>query len=221
MHRKWLLPYTVILIIFALVVACGQTAPTNPTKVAVVTTKRLIINSHSIQTLVVTIDNRLYVSLEDITSALNGEVTLKGDDVIASFDAVQTKSEMHSGGGDIRGTLTYFFNTDSGDRPDTGAEIALVSGKLEVPPSVDVIMLASQITIGDKKLEAVKITTADGSGNYSIQDVPSGEYTLLLKSNHTNGATQRDIGGKILTEPLTIKAGKTLDISEDFGMTAF
>jgi hypothetical protein len=204
--------------------AFGQATPNSTTKVAEITTKRLTVNGHAVSSAVVRVDGRFYVSLEDLTSALNGAVTLKGDEIIASFATDQALAPSPQlGNGTIRGTLTYFFNPNRGNLPDAGAEIALVSGRLDtVPSTASVIMLGRELTvIAGKKLEPVKATTADGSGNYSLQDVPPGEYTLLLKSNHSRGATQRDYSGKIRTEILRVEAGKTLDISEDFGVTAF
>jgi hypothetical protein len=201
----------------------GQAAPNSATKGTEITTKRLVVNGRAVPSMVVRIDNRLYVSLEDLSSALNVAVTLKGDDVIVSFSSEQPipGSAVESRTGVIRGTLTYFFNSNYGNRPDTGAVVALVAGKLDVPSTVNVFVYASsrEVTIGGKIVMAVKATTADGSGNYSLQDVPPGEYTLLLKSNHAKSTTQRDIAGKILTVPLTVKSGETVDMSEDFGMS--
>jgi hypothetical protein len=177
-----------------------------------------------VPSVVVRIDNRLYVSLEDLSSVLNGAVTLKGDDLIVSFGAEGSmpKPSEQGGKGGIRGTLTYFFNSNYGNLPDTGAEVVLVSGKVDVPPTASVIMAGPELTVvGGKKVEAVKATAADGSGNYSLQDVPPGEYTLLLRSKHAKDATQRDIAGKVRAVFLKVESGKTADISEDFGMTVF
>jgi hypothetical protein len=224
MNRRWL----ACLCFIALALATrtelfAQVAPSNSTKVAEITTKGLIVNGRLVPTVVVRIDNRIYVSLEDLSSALNGAVTLKGDVVIALFGADQPTPESagkNSGGG-VRGTLTYFFNSNQGNLPDTGAEVALVPGRLDVPSGAVVLVLGPEITIGEKNVQAVKTTAADGSGNFSLEDLPPGEYTVLLKSNHAKGATSRDFGGKIRTEFVTVESGKTLDMSEDFGASAF
>jgi hypothetical protein len=125
-----------------------------------------------------------------------------------------------NGPGVIRGTLTYLFNFDQGNQPDTGARVALVSGKLDVPPTAIVSVYPGMLIFNGKKtVKTVKFTIADGSGNFSLQDVPAGEYTLLLKSNHAKALTQRDVSGKIVTMSVTVNSGETVDMSHDFGMS--
>jgi hypothetical protein len=224
MSRPWIpFIYLIVSTFSASAELCAQAALGNTTKPAEITTKRLTVNGQTVSGVVVRIDGRFYVSLEDISTALNGAVTLKGDDVIVSFGAwTATPGAAAQLNGSIRGTLTYFSNSNHGRLPDTGAEIVLLSGRLEIPSSTSVITAGPELTaIGGKKVDALKATTADGSGNYSLQDVPPGEYTVLLKSSHARGASQRDYGGKIRTEIITVGSAKAVEVSDDFGSTEF
>lgn len=149
-----------------------------------------------------------------------------------------------SGTGKIKGTLTFYFNANYGNKPDVGAHIMLVSGRVETPDNATVYLFAdsflNMLSVDDKKYDAVKSTIADGSGNFELADIPSGEYTLVMQSNHVKGKytyetvdskkpnkkpkikerlNQRDSLGCINSVIVTVETGKTTDESFDFGIS--
>lgn len=141
-----------------------------------------------------------------------------------------------AGVGRIKGTLTYYFNENSGDKADVGSKAWLIKGSVEIPDTAEAwdvsdkhVDLAVKTGAGKPeevttKYKMVKFAVADGNGNFEISDVPAGQYTLVIESNHSkrplsigNGFTMPI--GKIKPMPVEIKAGETFDASTDFGMS--
>ncbi len=138
------------------------------------------------------------------------------------------------GVGRIKGTLTYYFNETSGDKADVGSKAWLIKGSVEILDSAEVwdvsekhLELAVKINQGKPeevttKYKIVRFAVADGNGNFEILDIPVGQYTLVIESNHS----KRPLGiGRGFTMPISkikativeIKAGETFDASIDFG----
>ena len=99
-------------------------------------------------------------------------------------------SRAVNGTGRIKGTLTYYFNANFGNKPDAGARIMLVSGRVETPDDAKVYLfmpgaayfgdsdtatLLNELVVDGKTYYAVKSTLADGNGNFELADIPSGE----------------------------------------------
>ena len=133
------------------------------------------------------------------------------------------------GRGHIRGTLTYYFNNNYGSGPDVGSQIWLIRGHIEVPSSASFLGLPDQIVIDKAHSCSVAHTIADGNGVFDLSELLSGDYTLIIQSNHTKGApgfgaaaaTMRDVGGRVVTFPVTLGPGQTIDRSWDFGISSF
>lgn len=130
--------------------------------------------------------------------------------------------------GRVKGVLTYYFNTNYGDRPDVGALVALIQGYVQIPQDEFVIMLQffNQVNIGSQEYKNVKYTAADGNGNFEIDDIDAGEYTLVIRSQHVHGSSggrvlKRDAGGRVESRSIRVQAGQTVDTSHDFGISAF
>lgn len=133
------------------------------------------------------------------------------------------------GRGHIRGTLTYYFNNNYGSRPDVGSQIWLTKGRIEVPSSAFFLGSSDQIAIDKARYCSVVHTIADGNGVFDLGEVMSGDYTLIIQSDHTKGApgsgtaaaTMRDVGGRVVTFPVALSSGQTIDRSWDFGISSF
>ncbi len=135
--------------------------------------------------------------------------------------------------GSIKGTLTYFFSFQMGNKPDTGSKVWLVKGRVEFPASQNFV--ATSTTLGTsgnpEQYNAIKYSVADENGNFELRDIPPGQYTLILQSAHTkgslkekgnffgrgNGRTPRDSSGRVEFLNLLVKAGETVEESKDFG----
>jgi len=151
-------------------------------------------------------------------------------------------SRAVDGTGRIKGTLTFYFNANYGNKPDVGAQIMLVPGRVETPDDVRVFLFndLNVLSVDDKRYDAVKSTIANGNGNFELADIPPGEYTLVMQSSHVKGKytyetveskkpnkkpkirerlNQRDTLGCINSVVVTVEAGKTIDESFDFGVS--
>jgi hypothetical protein len=71
------------------------------------------------------------------------------------------------------------------------------------------------------RFKIVQRTVADGNGNFEIDNIPIGEYTLILHSAHVKKIEVRDNMGRTVTFSLKISNGETLDRSYDFGISTF
>jgi hypothetical protein len=116
-----------------------------------------------------------------------------------------------------------------GNRPDVGSAIALVQGSVQVSESDFVYVVAEggkgEVTIGKQVYRPFRTTVSDGNGNFEIDALPPGEYTIVCVSSHTTGGrvrpNVRDAGGRVYAMSVTIRQGETIDVSHDFGVTAY
>ncbi|MGH9681638.1 MAG: hypothetical protein ACRD4Y_16960 [Candidatus Acidiferrales bacterium] len=135
--------------------------------------------------------------------------------------------------GAVKGTLTYFFDFHVGNKPDTGSKVWLVKGSADIPADQNFVATSTALgTSGNpEEYSAIKYSVADENGNFRLQDIPPGQYTLILQSAHTkgtlkekrslfsrgNGHNPRDANGRVEFRNLVIKPGETVDASKDFG----
>jgi hypothetical protein len=135
--------------------------------------------------------------------------------------------------GRIKGTLTYFFDFHSGNKPDAGSKVWLVKGRAEIPPNETFVGTSMALGTGGnpEQYTAIKYSIADENGNFEMRDIPVGQYTLIMQSAHTKGTLNekwslfgkgnshrlRDSSGRVESLNLEIKAGETFNASKDFG----
>gem|GEM_PF-2571812 len=142
--------------------------------------------------------------------------------------------------GSVTGTVTYKYNNYVGNKPDTDATVILISKKVEALD--DSLALGSTYDLP----EGCFSTKVDGTGKYLIDNVPVGDYVLLLISKNTNSGISNNgwlsFGGfvyykfteegqktadsfaflhKIKNANITVEADKTLTFSHDFGITYY
>lgn len=85
--------------------------------------------------------------------------------------------------GSIKGNITWQYNRYIGTKADTGAKIALIPTNLSNKSENSFFALLLQQNPQGK--DGIYTAKADGYGTYEIQDVPAGEYYLLISSNNT------------------------------------
>lgn len=151
-----------------------------------------------------------------------------------------TNSER--GNGSIKGVITWQYNNFVGTKPDNGANIVLISkNKDKNSDNVAFTLTLKQNPNGKNEIYTAE---ADGYGNYEMDDVPVGQYYLLIKSNKTNSNMTIDDNtasilqglfsendwnklqntlklNKYLLKTEEIKTNKTIIESYDFGYTYF
>jgi hypothetical protein len=162
-----------------------------------------------------------------ILAALLGGVGAEGQEQpllnpnppVARQSTADKTTQKQTGKGRVKGTLTFFFNENYGEKPDTGSRVALIKEPTDFPKkfndfpsdqSVDVssIQVVVGAGAGEKRYEVVASSVADGDGNYVLSDVPPGFYTLVAQSSHVLGKLERvlvttDKRGKPLKHPYT------------------
>ena len=82
--------------------------------------------------------------------------------------------------GRVTGTITYKYNDYVGNKADTGATVILVSKSVTSLP--DSVGIGMTVELPD----GCYGKTVDGSGNYTFDNVPIGEYYLIIISKNTN-----------------------------------
>ena len=147
----------------------------------------------------------------------------------------------------IKGTVTYFFNSNYGNKPDTGAKVWLLTEESArkgaeltggtfvepIPKNWVCLEMADSGKISAIKhdpaefkpvdFDVVSKVVADGNGNFLFEKVQAGSYLIVMQSNHTSGGVTvsgpftRDLARKIRFIPVTVRTGQTADASFDFG----
>lgn len=150
-----------------------------------------------------------------------------------SPSAPNAAASRNLGSGSIRGTLTYYFNRNFGDKPDTGSKVYVLKGTVrECPTNLWFYGSPSEVkwvqpNYGSQgpsnvlyRMRVSAYSIADGNGNFFIERLPVGDYTVVLESAHTNGPTHRDISNSFVWKWGQVTDDSTVDVSHDFGMTS-
>lgn len=136
-------------------------------------------------------------------------------------------SGLKAGSGTIAGTITYYFNNNFGEKPDVGSKVFLLRYEEGFYLSEDdypvLTSTIAYISRAGEKVDypVVASTSVDGNGRYELKGIPSGKYSLIIKSAHSKGSSKKDIGGKVLFRKIDIGSDSYVDISNDFGTTSF
>jgi len=143
---------------------------------------------------------------------------------------------QHLETGRIEGTLTYFLDFHTGNKPDTGSKIWLVKDHVAIPADQDFVGSTTALgtSANPEEYHAIQYSTADANGNFEMLDIPPGQYTLILQSAHTKGTLRdkRDFFGRgnhpnlrdsirrVETIKVLVKTGETFKATKDFGPDA-
>jgi hypothetical protein len=187
------------------------------------------------------INGSTMVPIRFVSESLGAEV---------SWDAKSNVINIHlkNGGyntnivGNISGYITWQYNYYIGTKADVGADVALIPTNLKSKGDNELFALTlSAIPQGS---DGIYSTEADGYGKYVLDDVPAGEYLLLVQSNNTNSDltvdqytisklkthfTDQEVEyltlklklKKYYIKTIEIKENKTITESHDFGFTYF
>lgn len=141
--------------------------------------------------------------------------------------------------GSVAGVVTYKYNQYVGNRADVGSIVMLIS--------TSVTSLTELTAFGDvsRQPEGCYATQVDGSGEYRMDDIPVGEYYLIILSENTTSASsdgEKNWGSEIYslfeedalsaadinsflhqvkTTKIVIQDGKVVTFSHDFGYSHF
>lgn len=148
--------------------------------------------------------------------------------------------------GKIKGTITWQYNEFIGTKPDVGAKIALIPANLtkNTGPKHEIYFFALTLSSNSPETTGIYTTKANGYGEYEMNDVPAGEYYILIVSQKTRSdltinkwdalilqeifsedewkVLQLNLKlNKYEFEKIEIKENKVIDVSHDFGYTYF
>ena len=196
----------------------------------------LTVNGHEVKGKVLEIDGKHFVAVEDLAQSLGGSVSYAGGIALTlpSSSPASPTPTPQAEIGRIKGTLTYFFNTNYGNKPDTGSKVWLLEGRVEIPTDQYFMGFSDHVmsfltSAANTPHKALKYTTADGNGNFELSDVPVGEYTLIIESQHTKNAqvqlpgkplSLRDLMGRLNIRSVSVKGSfrvRLIHTSVDFG----
>ncbi len=144
--------------------------------------------------------------------------------------------------GSVNGLITYQYNRYIGTRADVGAKVMLVQAN-HIPLAFDSLNF---LVISSYDDPLIYSTTVDGNGNFYFDNIPSGEYYLIVKGKNTNespaitelniSSAKLYLNGKISNEALEnlilnielysfdiekikVERGQTVRYSKDWGYT--
>lgn len=126
-------------------------------------------------------------------------------------------------GGSIGGVVTYYFNDNFGQKPDTGAKVALIAPPdgFSIPDTQTPFVIGKELRLmgGGPVLPLMAQTAVDGTGRFEIRGIAPGKYVVVIMSAHAKGKAKRDVMGKVFWKSIEIVPGQQTDASTDFGMT--
>lgn len=99
---------------------------------------------------------------------------------------VTAKKYSSSKLGNVTGMVTWQYNKFIGTKPDTGAKVLLMQTN-HVPTSKDGSNFLLFSSFNDDLMYSTEV---DGSGNYYFDNIPVGEYYLLILGDNTNESPQ-------------------------------
>lgn len=210
----------VALMLFAATTALSQTSHPqvilDPNATPALTSKTVILNGKVVPARILLDRGEYFISLDEFLRALGASSVVTNDTVVIT-SRTESPVQAANTAGRIKGTLTYFFNANYGDKPDVGSKIYLLSAHVCPELGGFVTALADVIFVNGTELKPTKYTVADGNGSFELTDVEPGEYTLMQVSNHAKAVNQRDIEGKVQCGLVQVSPGETKDESHDFG----
>jgi hypothetical protein len=145
-NMKWIRTAAMITSCCVLVlttISKGQQTPQKPQPVTPrpqSLTKSFSVNGKPVQTSL-QIDNRTYIALDDLTSSLDGSLTKRATTIdltvpVGNCSHNAGSSDAVNGAGMVKGTFTYYFNENYGNRPDVGAKVWIIKGEnISIPES--------------------------------------------------------------------------------------
>lgn len=165
----------------------------------------------------------IYIEIGAIGKVLNWDMQ-SSDSIIA----IKTNQALTRATAKVSGTITYYFNRNYGNKPDTGSKVLLIQHDPSFSPQAEDMFLALEPNVRLKKKSGedhsfaiVAATAVDGNGRYELNSLKPGKYILIIQSSHARGMDSLNVLGKVFTIALDIAAGDSRDMSHDFGMTSF
>ena len=193
--------------------------------------------------------NEVGYMLKDTTTPDGYKVGSDGawipDGTQATEEVLTIQIPEAKGYGSVKGNITWQYNRYVGTKADVGAEIYLIPLDFNIKGGGNEKLSRFMDTKGHNGVYYGKV---DGFGQYNIDNVPTGKYMILIKSDNTNDAmrfenetgwnrTVNELMGQFLTdkeldkfktflgfdsyitEIIEIQNGESKIISYDFGYT--
>lgn len=185
------------------------------------TAPSFVVNGKPVKTELVNVKGRYYVSVSDMAAALGADLvtekgviclnTPKADKPDAKPAAVATKPT-----GTVKGVVMYLKNAYDMYQPDVGARVWVLRGFMYPSEDEEVDGDEKGLVCLGKTRKAIAYAVVDANGKYQLDNIPPGEYTIIIQSRHKVGDNTRDSLGKMASiYRRNIDAGVT-DVSWDF-----
>ena len=146
--------------------------------------------------------------------------------------------------------VTWKYNNFVGNKPDTNAAVYLIptNTKLSLIVEIQNVYICGDKVARDLSQHGAFVTSVSGTGKAKIQKIPAGKYDLIIISANTNEVINDDLQRNsqnilsthfsaetetarislrlaqyknISEQPVTIEDGDDLELSKDFGLTAY
>lgn len=147
--------------------------------------------------------------------------------------------------GSLKGSVTWQYNNYVGTKADVGAKVFLIPKGFKHANYTELDLELFAIIGSVPKGSNLHFAKVNGFGSYEINDVPVGEYLIIISSKNTTRDLDESIDFQNVLEPIIgtknyptfelfnlkskkhewknieIKKDKTIDVSHDFGNTYF
>jgi hypothetical protein len=136
--------------------------------------------------------------------------------------------------GTVSGRVTYYSEIYQMTLPDEGADVWLVYPHIDIPDKwfvfspnlMTLICSFSEMRNYRVTVPVIRHGMVYPNGNFLLDFVQAGPYTLIIRSKHTRGlfigcVTPRDMFGRIFCKTIDVGEGSGATVSHDFGVTAY
>ncbi|MDE6567810.1 MAG: Ig-like domain-containing protein, partial [Lachnospiraceae bacterium] len=114
--------------------------------------------------------------------------------IVAEVDSVKATCivQVNQTYGSVTGNVTYYYNKYQGNKPDTGTMVFLISksgSAKNMPIMNSYVIWSTESTMKQYESYGIYTTKVDGSGNYTFNNIPTGDYLIFMYSSKTTSGT--------------------------------
>lgn len=141
--------------------------------------RKLFVNGQPINGELLVSNGKHFVAIEDLAESLEGAISYSRANITLTLKSPQPQ-ELKKEAGHIKGTVTYFFNSNCGNKPDTGSHVWPAESNLTILDDGFLFRMGSGFTLSEidnktaKTYKSLKHFVADAAGNFDLRAMRPG-----------------------------------------------
>ncbi|WP_018924399.1 copper amine oxidase N-terminal domain-containing protein [Salsuginibacillus kocurii] len=190
-----------------------------------------------------TMDGRTLVPLRFISESSGADVFWDNENRTITIEKPSSYNSNKTG--DVSGTITWQYNDYVGTRGDVNADVYLIPSNFDYEGVNETELSLFAMGIQSAEVDGLHLTTVNGNGEYQLNNIPIGEYVLVVSSENTTRDLTQPVsdyventvnsllGNEVYSEfelfnlkrdkhtieIIEVQEDRTIDYSHDFGYT--